>query len=131
MRTAADVLSGQNLPNVNFHEVRGQMGVKESAVQLGKSEEIGLNVALCNQMRNNRGFLDQIEQKDETYRKFVMVFRTTEMIYRSNNRHRKDFIEVMTRPVGCIGGAGLPQSRDPDVFSKREWAAFIRWTSAW
>uniref|UniRef100_A0A7S3PBK2 NADPH--hemoprotein reductase n=1 Tax=Amphora coffeiformis TaxID=265554 RepID=A0A7S3PBK2_9STRA len=97
LRTAADVLSGQNLPNVNYHEVRGLMGVKESTVRLGKSGEIGLNVAVCNQMRNVREFLDQIEQGEKKYH----------------------FIEIMTCPGGCIGGGGLPQSRDPDVLHKR------------
>ena len=29
------------------------------------------------------------------------------------------FIEIMTCPGGCIGGGGLPQSRDADILSKR------------
>ena len=48
-------------------------------------------------MRNVREFLAQIEKGTKNYH----------------------FIEIMTCPGGCIGGGGLPQSRDEDVLSKR------------
>lgn len=71
LRTAADVLSGSDLLNVDYHEVRGLVGIKESTVNLGKAGEIGLNVAVCNQMKHVREFLDQIETGDRTYRKYL------------------------------------------------------------
>jgi NADP-reducing hydrogenase subunit HndD len=48
-------------------------------------------------MRNVREFLAQIEEGEKIYH----------------------FIEIMTCPGGCIGGGGLPQSRDEDILSKR------------
>ena len=97
LRTAADVLSGKSFENVAYNAVRGLYGIKEAIVKLGKKEEIPLSVAVCHQMRNVREFLAQIEQGEKVYH----------------------FIEIMTCPGGCIGGGGLPQSRDADVLTKR------------
>ena len=47
--------------------------------------------------RNVRDFLARIEEGKKDYH----------------------FIEIMTCPGGCIGGGGLPQSRDADILSKR------------
>jgi flavodoxin len=97
LRTAADVLSGKNIENVKYDSVRGLYGIKESTIKLGSNEEIPLSVAVCHQMRNVREFLAQIEEGEKKYH----------------------FIEIMTCPGGCIGGGGLPQSRDADILSKR------------
>ncbi len=97
LRTAADVLSDKNIENVQYDAVRGLSGIKEATVQLGADNEISLNVAVCHQMRNVREFLSQIEHGEKQYH----------------------FIEIMTCPGGCIGGGGLPQSRDSDILSKR------------
>ncbi|KAG7360942.1 hypothetical protein IV203_036041 [Nitzschia inconspicua] len=96
LRTAADVLSGKNLSNVKYESVRGLFGIKESTIKLGASDEISLKVAVCHQMRNVREFLTQIEERKEYH-----------------------FIEVMTCPGGCIGGGGLPQSRDGNILAQR------------
>ena len=97
LRTAADVLSGKNLENIKYESVRGLVGIKESTIDLGREGEIPLTVAVCHQMRNVREFLAQIEEKKKNYH----------------------FIEIMTCPGGCIGGGGLPQSRDENVITKR------------
>jgi sulfite reductase alpha subunit-like flavoprotein len=97
LRTAADVLSGKDLQNVKYDSVRGLYGIKESTLKLGAEDEVSLNVAVCHQMRNVREFLARIEKGEQTYH----------------------FIEIMTCPGGCIGGGGLPQSRDADILSKR------------
>jgi len=97
LRTAADVLSGKNVENVKYDSVRGLYGIKEAIIKLGPHDEIPLSVAVCHQMRNVRDFLAQIEEGKKTYH----------------------FVEVMTCPGGCIGGGGLPQSRDAEILSKR------------
>jgi len=97
LRTAADVLSGKDIQRVKYEGVRGMAGIKEATVQLGRKNEIDLSVAVCHQMRNVREFLAQIEAGEKTYH----------------------FVEVMTCPGGCIGGGGLPQSRDPNILVKR------------
>jgi len=97
LRTAADVLSGKSLENVEYNAVRGLVGIKKATVNLGPNNEIALNAAVCHQMRNVREFLAQIEEG-------------------KSDHH---FIEIMTCPGGCVGGGGLPQSRDPDILMKR------------
>jgi Iron only hydrogenase large subunit, C-terminal domain len=67
LRTAADVLSGRTIDNVKYEAVRGLHGIKESTMMLGPNSEIGLNVAVCHQMRNVREFLAEIEQGKKTY----------------------------------------------------------------
>jgi NADP-reducing hydrogenase subunit HndD len=68
LRTAADVLSGQDLKEVKYEQVRGLEGIKESTVQLGKDRDISVNVAVANQMRNVREFVDQIKEGKKDYR---------------------------------------------------------------
>lgn len=101
LRTSADILSGKALQNVKYESVRGLLGIKESKVELGSRGEKNhttLNLAVCHQMGNVREFLDRIE---------------------NGNKGNYHFVEIMTCPGGCIGGGGLPQSRDPDILSKR------------
>ena len=101
LRTAADVFTGQSLSNVTYETVRGLSGIKEAAISLTRSAEndsIDLNLAVCNQMANVKQFLAQMED---------------------GNREGYQFVEVMTCPGGCVGGGGLPQSRDPEIISKR------------
>jgi iron only hydrogenase large subunit-like protein len=97
LRTAADVLHGSSLDDVKYDSVRGLFGIKESTVRLGRDKEVALSVAVCHQMKNVREFLQQIEIGEKKYH----------------------FIEVMTCPGGCIGGGGLPQSRDSQILQKR------------
>jgi flavodoxin len=97
LRTAADVLNGQSLDQIKYDAVRGLNGIKESSVMLGPNKEIQLNVAACHQMRNVREFLERIEAGESNYH----------------------FIEIMTCEGGCLGGGGLPQSRDPNAVKKR------------
>jgi len=105
LRTAADILTGQDLPNVKYEEVRGLDGIKNSTVTLQRrgntrkddKDAISLHVAVCHQTKNIREFLTKIERGQFNYH----------------------FIEVMVCPGGCIGGGGLPQSSDPDILSKR------------
>ena len=97
LRTATFFLGGKDLENLEYEEVRGLYGIKKSSLTVGANSELDLRVAVCHQMKNVREFLAEIENGDANYH----------------------FIEVMTCPGGCIGGGGLPQSRDPDILSKR------------
>ena len=126
LRTAADVLSGQNLESVEYSAVRGLSGIKESTVKLGRNNEIELNIAVSHQMRNVRDFLEQIEQGKKTYHfieisKYILLQTTdqkgTMLLLISSPFVLSSFI--VTCPGGCIGGGGMPQSREPDILSKR------------
>lgn len=101
LRTAADVVGGCSLENIKYESLRGLLGIKEATISLGGNDTNGvsnLNVAVCQQTSNVREFLSRMENE---------------------NAKPYHFIEVMACPGGCIGGGGLPQSRDPDILSKR------------
>ena len=101
LRTAADVLSGQDLKEVKYDAVRGLYGIKKASVRLGANNEVALNAAVVHQMRNVREFLAEMEEGID------------------NKKPDYHFIEVMTCPGGCIGGGGLPQSRQADILERR------------
>ncbi len=83
LRTVADVLSGQDLENLEYHDVRGTEGLKECEVTIaGKT----IKVAVAHSMRLAKPLLEQIEKGESPYA----------------------FIEVMGCPGGCINGGGQP-----------------------
>jgi len=102
LRTAADVVSGKDLPNLNYEQVRGLQGIKDCQVNLSpcnnENNGVSLNVAVCHQMSNVKQLISEIGSEN------------------ASNYH---FVEVMVCPGGCVGGGGLPQNKDPDILSKR------------
>ena len=83
LRTVYEVVTGKELQNVNFNEVRGMEGIKEASVDLNGTV---VRVAVAHGLGNARKLLDQIKAGTTKY----------------------DFIEVMCCPGGCIGGGGQP-----------------------
>lgn len=83
LRTAADVLSGENLANIEYHEVRGMADVKEATYRMGG---IDVKVAVCSGLSNVAKLLDAIKAGKKSYH----------------------FIEIMCCPGGCINGGGQP-----------------------
>ena len=83
LRNAYEVLSGEALEQVNFEEVRGFKGLKETSVSI-KGREI--KVGVVHGLGNLKKLLQQIKDGKGEY----------------------DLIEVMACPGGCIGGAGQP-----------------------
>lgn len=93
LRTAYELVTGQTLLSLDFHEVRGLMGVKEASVNLDGSE---LKVAVAHGLSNAREIMERI-RKGEKYH----------------------FIEIMCCPGGCIGGGGQPIPTNREVREKR------------
>lgn len=83
LRTAADVLSGENLANIEYHEVRGMADVKEATYRMGGMD---VKVAVCSGLSNVAKLLDAIKAGEKSYH----------------------FIEIMCCPGGCINGGGQP-----------------------
>ncbi|MDR2799074.1 MAG: [FeFe] hydrogenase, group A [Bifidobacteriaceae bacterium] len=81
IRTAKDVLTGEEQPVVDYCEIRGFKGIKESEVKIGSTV---LKVAAIDGAAN----LDDFVKSGEV-----------------NNYH---FVEVMACEAGCIGGGGQP-----------------------
>ncbi|MGM9992432.1 MAG: NADH-dependent [FeFe] hydrogenase, group A6 [Candidatus Bruticola sp.] len=85
LRTVADVLTGQDLKDIEYKDCRGIAGIKEASVTLpidGKPTEIKL--AIANGTKNAAALLDAIKSGEKEYH----------------------FIEIMACPGGCVHGGG-------------------------
>ena len=83
LRTAIDVLTGQENANVDYNEVRGMEGVKEATYT---AAGVTLRVAVASGLSNAKKVLDSVKSGEKQY----------------------DFIEIMCCPGGCINGGGQP-----------------------
>ncbi|MFZ5651393.1 MAG: NADH-dependent [FeFe] hydrogenase, group A6 [Bacillota bacterium] len=93
LRTAYELVTGQTLQSLDFHEVRGLTGVKEASVSLDGTE---LKVAVAHGLSNAREIMDRIR-----------------------NGEKYHFIEIMCCPGGCIGGGGQPIPTNREIREKR------------
>ncbi len=83
LRTVADVLSGESVPEDSYNVVRGTDGIKRAEVEIaGKT----IRAAVAHGLGNARKLLDAIKAGEETY----------------------DFVEIMACPGGCVTGGGQP-----------------------
>ncbi len=95
IRTAYNMITGKELENIEFSELRGLSGIKEAIINIeGREFKIGV----AHGLGNARKLLESI---------------------RSGSAHY-DAIEIMACPGGCIGGAGQPYHHgDIDILRKR------------
>jgi len=83
LRTVYEVVTGEPLEKIEFHDCRGFEGIKEASVQMGDLE---VKVAIAHGLGNARALMDAVKAGTADYH----------------------FIEVMACPGGCIGGGGNP-----------------------
>lgn len=83
IRTVADVLTGEDLENVDYTAVRGVEGIKEATVNIGGTD---IKVAVAHNTHNASILLDKIRAGEADYQ----------------------FIEIMACPGGCVNGGGQP-----------------------
>ncbi len=83
LRTAVDVITGQENANIEYTEVRGMEGVKEASYTVGG---LTINVAVASGLSNAKKVLDAVKNGEKNYH----------------------FIEIMCCPGGCINGGGQP-----------------------
>ena len=83
LRTAAEVIEGKPLTELDFNEVRGVEGVKIASYKLG---DITLNVAVASGTANAKKVLDAVKSGELDVQ----------------------FIEIMACPGGCVNGGGQP-----------------------
>ena len=83
LRTAAEVITGKELENVEFTEVRGMAGVKEASYDLAG---LTVKVAVASGTKNAKILMDKVRAGTADY----------------------TFIEIMCCPGGCINGGGQP-----------------------
>ena len=84
LRTVADILTGEDLKNLEYTAVRGLEGIKEATVSVAGMD---INVAIAHGTANAGKLLEAIKRGEKTYH----------------------FIEIMGCPGGCVTGGGQPQ----------------------
>ncbi len=100
LRTAADWISGQDLPEIDFNAVRGLEGVKEATVIVAGIE---VKAAVTSGLGNARKILEKIQRGEAHY----------------------DAIEIMACPGGCLNGGGQPYiHEDTSILEKRKNAIY-------
>lgn len=99
LRTAHFMLTGKDMPVIDFSPIRGLQGVKESVVEING---IRLKVAAVSGLKNMDVLLKDMQQGKSEYQ----------------------FIEVMACPNGCINGGGQPQPSTPEKIQKRTEAIY-------
>ena len=99
LRTVADVVSGEDLPKLEYEEVRGMEETREATVTVAGKE---IKVAVVNTLGSARKMLERIKAGTADYQ----------------------FIEVMACPGGCIGGGGQPVPVNREIRQKRREALF-------
>lgn len=83
LRTVSEILTNKPLERLEFHEVRGNDGLKEATYNINGRD---IRVAAVSGLSNTKNLLIKIKNKEVDY----------------------DFIEVMACPGGCLNGGGQP-----------------------
>lgn len=84
LRTAVETLTGEELPKLDFTEVRGTAGIKEATYHAAGMD---IKVAVASGLGNARELLEKVKSGEADYH----------------------FIEIMGCPGGCVNGGGQPQ----------------------
>ena len=83
LRTAYEVITGKELKQIEFDDVRGEKGIKKATVKIADKE---IQVAVAHGLGNARKVLEEIKSGEANYQ----------------------FVEIMACPGGCIMGGGQP-----------------------
>ena len=83
LRTAQDILTGEDLEKIDFEAVRGGKGIKKATVNIAGKE---IKVVAASGLKNARKILEEIKSGKADYQ----------------------FVEIMACPGGCIMGGGQP-----------------------
>ena len=83
LRTVVDVLTGEDMPRLEYADVRGLEGIKEATVNVNGTD---IKVAIVHGTANAAKLLNAMRAGEKTYH----------------------FIEVMGCPGGCVTGGGQP-----------------------
>jgi iron only hydrogenase large subunit-like protein len=87
LRTAYEKLAGQPCPDLDFRQVRGVEGVKETSLDIAGTT---LNIAVANGLQNAKRVLDTIVSREKLFH----------------------IVEIMACPGGCVAGGGQPYPPD-------------------
>jgi len=100
IRTAYEWMTGEELENVEFEQLRGIDGLKKATVKVGDKQ---LRIGIASGLGNARSLLEEIREGKDLY----------------------DAIEIMACPGGCIAGGGQPYHHgNEEVVRKRQEAIY-------
>lgn len=94
LRTAYSLVTGRDLKEIEFKELRGYDGIKEATVEI---DGLKLNLAVANRLTNARKIIEMVKSGKKQYH----------------------FIEIMACPGGCVGGGGQIFGYDPKRIEER------------
>jgi len=94
LRSAADMLSGENLKNIEYTKLRGTTTWKEADITINGTT---LKIAVVHTLGEARKIMNMIRAGTCPYH----------------------FIEIMACYGGCVGGGGQPRYDDSDILDKR------------
>jgi iron only hydrogenase large subunit-like protein len=83
LRTAYEKITGKELETLDFEQVRGVEGVKETSIEING---LTVNIGVANGLQNARHLLDRVVSGEKQYH----------------------IIEIMACPGGCVAGGGQP-----------------------
>ena len=83
LRTAVETITGEELKQLDFIDVRGTQGIKEATYKVGDLE---VHVAVASGLQNAAKVLESVKSGEKNYH----------------------FIEIMGCPGGCVNGGGQP-----------------------
>lgn len=83
LRTASEILSGEELEDIDFKQVRGEEGIRRAILKIGERD---IKVVVANGLGNAKIIMEEIKSGKEDYQ----------------------FVEIMACPGGCIMGGGQP-----------------------
>jgi iron-only hydrogenase group A len=104
IRTAHYFITGKELKNVSFENVRGIKGIKETEIEVGGKK---LKIAIAHGLSNVEYIIKKVQEAKKN---------NQEMPYH--------FIEVMACPGGCVGGGGQPYMVTDELRIKRAQALY-------
>lgn len=95
LRTAAEILTGETLEKLEFEDVRGLEGVKETTLNIAGKE---VRIAVAHGLGNVESVIRKVQEAKE-----------------NGDEPPYHFIEVMACPGGCVGGGGQPYGVTDEV----------------
>ncbi len=99
LRTAAHMLTGENLAKPDFESVRGLKGVKETTVTVAGKD---IRIAVAHGLANVEYVISKIRDAKK-----------------AGQPPPYQFVEVMACPGGCIGGGGQPYGVTDELRAQR------------
>lgn len=99
LRTVADVLAGENLPHVDYEEVRGMEHTREAELEIAGKK---IKIAVVHTLKSAMEMLERVKNGTADYQ----------------------FIEVMACPGGCISGGGQPVPVNAEIRKLRRKGLF-------